>query len=192
MSLQKLEKIFEDFGPLLIFFVLNSKGAAWFGLPASQSLFIATGGFMVALIVAIVMGLARGRKPSLLTLISAGFVLFFGALTLWLQDETFIKIKPTVVYTLFGAILASGLLRGISYLQRLMDTMLPMSEEGWMILTRRWTIFFFALALINEICWRHLTTDQWVNVKVFGFLGLTIIFTLAQIPLFARYGRDTD
>ena len=185
-------KLLEDFGPLLVFFILNGFGARWFGQPEAQSLFIATAGFMIALAIAIVAGWLQGRKPAPITLISAAFVFVFGGLTLLLQNETFIKIKPTIVYTLFGAILSVGLMRGVSYLERLMGNMLPLNSDGWLILTRRWAIFFFCLAIINELAWRNLTTDQWVQLKVFGFLILTFGFAIAQMPLLSRHQKSTD
>lgn len=186
------QKLLEDFGPLLVFFLLNSFGARWLGLAEDQGLFIATGGFMIALVVAIGAGWMQGRKPAPITLISGAFVLVFGGLTLFLQDETFIKIKPTIVYTLFGAILSFGLWRRVSYLERLMGNMLALDADGWLTLTRRWAVFFFCLAILNEFAWRSLSTDQWVQLKVFGFLALTFGFAMAQVPLVARHQIDGD
>jgi intracellular septation protein len=186
------QKLLEDFGPLLVFFVLNGFGARWFGQPETQSLFIATAGFMIALTVAIAVGWLQGRRPAPVTLISAAFVFVFGGLTLYLHDETFIKIKPTIVYTLFGTVLTIGLMRGVSYLQRLMGNMLPLNQAGWLVLTRRWAVFFFCLAVLNEIAWRNLTTDQWVQLKVFGFLALTFGFAMAQMPLLSQYQSKAD
>ena len=117
---------------------------------------------------------ARGAKPNNMTLASAGFIFVFGGITLFLQDETFIKMKPTLVYLLFAAILGTGLARGRSYLKNLMGQMLPMDDAGWLTLTQRWTLFFVFLA-VNETVWRTQSTDVWVNFKVFGFLPLTFI-----------------
>ena len=155
-----MRKTIEEFGPLLVFFVLNARGAEWLSLPETQSLFVATGGFMVALGVAIASTYLRGEKPNNMTLASAGFVFVFVSITLFLQDETFIKIKPTLVYCLFASILTFGLVRGRSYLQMLMGDMLPLGTEGWMVLTRRWTGFFVFLAVLNEAVWRTQTTDS--------------------------------
>jgi intracellular septation protein len=181
-------KIIEEFAPLATFFVLNARGAEWFDRPESESLFIATAGFMVAMAVALGSTYARGAKPNNMTLASAGFIFVFGGITLFLQDETFIKIKPTLVYILFASILAFGLMRGQSYLQKLMGDMLPMAPAGWMVLTRRWAVFFIFLAALNEGVWRTQTTDVWVNFKVFAILPLTFIFMLMQMPLLKKYG----
>ena len=183
-----MAKFFEDFGPLLVFFILNARGPQLLGRPESEGLLIATGGFMAALAASLVFTYARGGKPNNMTLASAGFVFVFGGLTLFLQDETFIKIKPTLVYVLFGAILAVGLARGQSYLQMLMGQALRMDAAGWVVLTRRWIYFFIFLAALNEVMWRNFSTDAWVNFKVFGILPLTLAFMALQMPLLKKHG----
>ncbi len=180
-------KFIEDFAPLMVFFLLNLFGARLLGRPEEDALFIATGGFMLALLISIAASLQRGQRPNNMTLLSAVFVFVFGGLTLILQNETFIKIKPTLVYTLFAAVLSYGLVRGQSYLRLLMGDMLPLNDTGWRKLTARWAVFFLFLAVLNELVWRTQSTDMWVAFKVFGFLPLTIIFMLAQIPLITRY-----
>ena len=181
-------KIAEEFAPLGVFFVLNSRGPDWFDRPESESLLIATAGFMAAMAVALISTYSRGVKPNNMTLASAGFVFVFGGITLFLQDETFIKLKPTLVYLLFAGILTFGLTRQQSYLKNLMSQMLPMDDAGWLILTRRWAVFFVCLAALNEAVWRTQSTDIWVNFKVFGFMPLTFIFMMAQMPLLNRHG----
>lgn len=183
-----MSKFLEDFGPLLVFFILNARGAAWFDRPATDSLLIATAGFMLAICLSLAFTFLRGAKPNNMTLVSGGFVLLFGGITLVLQDETFIKMKPTLVYLLFAAILGIGLARGQSYLQKLMGNAMRMDTQGWLLLTRRWVMFFIALAVINELIWRSQSTDFWVSFKVFGFLPLTFAFMLAQMPLLKKHG----
>lgn len=178
----------EEFGPLAVFFVLNARGAQWFDRPESDGLLIATAGFMLAISAALISTYARGAKPNNMTLASAGFIFVFGGITLVLQDEMFIKMKPSLVYLLFAAILGIGLLRGQSYLQRLMGQALRMEDAGWLVLTKRWAVFFVFLAAINEAVWRTQSTDVWVNFKVFGFLPLTFIFMMLQMPLLKRHG----
>ncbi len=187
-----MKKLMLELGPLLFFLVLNSYASTWFGTPVDQNLFIATAGFMIAIAFVLGLSVLRGKRPSTMMLVSAGFVMVFGGLGLWLQDETFIKIKPTIVYLLFAALLLIGLVRGTSYLKLLMGEALPLNETGWRVLTQRWAIFFLALAVINEIAWRSLSTDQWVSFKVFGFLSLTLVFSAFQIGLINRYHQDPD
>lgn len=181
-------KLAEEFGPLAVFFMLNARGAEWLGRPESDSLLIATAGFMLAIGVALISTYARGAKPNNMTLASAGFIFVFGGITLFLQDETFIKMKPTLVYLLFAAILSVGLWRGQSYLQRLMGQALSMDDAGWLVLTKRWAVFFVFLAAVNEAVWRTQSSDVWVNFKVFGFLPLTFVFMVLQMPLLKRHG----
>jgi len=127
-----------------------------------------------------------------MTLASAAFIFVFGGITLFLQDETFIKMKPTLVYLLFAGILGVGLLRGRSFLKNLMGQMLPIDDAGWLVLTQRWTLFFVFLAVLNEVVWRTQSSDVWVNFKVFGFLPLTFVFMMAQMPLLRRHGALDD
>lgn len=185
-------KLAEELGPLAVFFILNARGAQWLDRPESDGLLIATAGFMLAIAVALISTYARGAKPNNMTLASAGFIFVFGGMTLFLQDETFIKMKPTLVYLLFATILGIGLLRGRSYLKNLMGQMLPMDDAGWLTLTQRWTVFFAFLAVLNEAIWRTQSTDIWVNFKVFGFLPLTFVFMMAQMPLLRRHGALSE
>ncbi len=122
-------------------------------------------------------------------LVSAVVVLVFGALTLYLQDDTFIKLKPTIVYTMFAGLLAAGLLLKKPLLELLFGPVFNLTEEGWRKLTLRWALFFIAMAVLNEAVWRNFSTDFWVNFKVFGFLPLTFLFAMLQVPLMQRYGE---
>jgi intracellular septation protein len=181
-----------EIGPLLLFFLANARGeqaaAMW---PAIASLggplFFATAVFIVATLVALGVSYTLTRKLPLMPFVTAIVVVVFGGMTLWLQDETFIKIKPTIIYVLFGAILLGGLAFGKSLLGYVFDAVFKLSDEGWRKLTLRWALFFFALAVLNEIVWRTMSTDTWVNFKVFAILPLTLVFAMAQMPLINRY-----
>ena len=125
-------------------------------------------------------------------LVSGIVVVVFGGLTLWLQNDTFIKMKPTIVNLLFGGALLGGLFFGRSLLGYVFDSVFRLTDEGWRKLTLRWGIYFFVLAALNEIVWRNFSTDAWVNFKVFGIMPLTFVFTLTQLPLINRYTRPED
>ena len=131
-------------------------------------------------------------KVSKMQLVTLVLVVIFGGLTIWLNDERFFKMKPTMIYALFAAILGVGLLRGESYLQIVMEEVLPMSREGWMILTRRVAGFFVCLAVLNEIVWRTMSTDAWVNFKTFGLTIGVFVFFMAQSKLFQTHAIEKD
>ena len=128
-------------------------------------------------------------KMQVMTLI---LVVVFGGLTVWLNDERFFKMKPTIIYTIFALVLGFGCLRGRSYLQYMMGEMLPMTERGWMILTGRVTLFFAGLAVLNEVIWRTMSTDAWVNFKTFGLTIGVFIFFMTQSGLFQKHGLEAD
>jgi intracellular septation protein len=199
-QLNPMLKLALDIGPLLLFFVANSR-PAWFLpvvgrlLPASVSsgervgIFVATAVFMAAIVIALVTSYALTRHLPPMPLVTAVIVLVFGSLTLLLHDEQFIKLKPTIIYVLFGGTLLAGLALGKPLLGMLFDSVFHLNEEGWRKLTLRWAVFFFALALLNEIVWRTQTTDTWVAFKVFGVLPLTLLFAALQFPLMAKYAQ---
>jgi intracellular septation protein len=172
-----LFKLATELGPLLIFFFANAK----------SNLFIATGVFMVAVLAAMVASYMVTRHIPMMAIVTAVVVFVFGALTLILHDETFIKMKPTIVYTLFAAILAGGLLFNRSFIAIMFDQMFNLTPHGWRILTARWALWFFAMAVLNEIIWRTQSTDFWVSFKVFGMVPLTMLFAMTQMPLIKRY-----
>src|SRR6202521_4030742 len=147
-----------DIGPLLLFFVANSR----------LGIFGGTAVFMVAVVVALGISYALTRHWPIMPVVSAVIVLVFGGLTLALQDETFIKLKPTIIYALFGGVLLGGYLFDKPFLAIVFDSMFHITEEGWRKLTLRWAAFFFALAVLNELVWRSPSTDFWVNFKLFG------------------------
>ena len=172
-----LFKLATELGPLVIFFIANAKA----------NLFVATAAFMVAVVVALVVSYTVTRHLPIMAIVSGIIVLVFGTLTLWLHDETFIKIKPTIIYALFGAILGGGLLFGRSFIAILFDQAFNLTAAGWRALTLRWSLFFFAMAVLNEVIWRTQTTDFWVSFKAFGVIPLTMIFAMLQMPLIKRY-----
>lgn len=184
--LPPLLKLALELGPLVLFFLGNAYGDR-FGFAGDRRIFAATGLFLAATIVSLAIHFALVRRLPIMPLVSGAVVLVFGGLTLVLQDEHFIKIKPTVVNTLFGVVLLGGLWWRKPILAVVLDSVLDLTEEGWRQLTLRWAIFFFVLAVLNEIVWRTQTTDTWVQFKVFGIMPLTVAFALAQTPLILRH-----
>ncbi len=189
--LPPLLKLALEVGPLTVFFLGNAY-AERFGVAAESKLFVATGVFIVATMIALAVHFALLRRLPIMPLVSGVVVLVFGGLTLALQDKTFIMMKPTIVNTLFGLVLLGGLLFNRSLLSVVLDSMFALTEEGWRKLTFRWGLFFLALAVLNEVVWRTQTEDFWVNFKVFGIMPLTIAFALAQTPLLLRYERKDE
>jgi len=191
-ELSPLLKLALELGPLGVFFLFNARGeqiAEAFPVLQSvgQPIFLATAAFMVAITISLTVSLWLTRRLPIMPLVSGVVVLVFGALTLWLHDELFIKLKPTIVNCLFGSILLGGLLFGKSLLGYVFDSAFKLTDEGWRKLTLRWGLFFFVLAVINEIVWRSFSTDFWVNFKVFGVMPITLLFTLTQLPLIQKY-----
>ena len=190
----QLLKMALELGPLAVFFFANAKGdlvARWLPfLHDMKPIFVATACFMVATIIALVVSRVKFGKLPVMPMVSGVVVFVFGGLTLYLQDDTFIKMKPTIVNLLFGSILLGGLFFGKSLLGYVFDSVFQLNAEGWRILTLRWGVFFFVLALINEVVWRNFSTDMWVNFKVFGVMPLTMVFGAFQMPLLTRYAPD--
>ncbi|APH74308.1 septation protein A [Aquibium oceanicum] len=190
-----LLKLVLELGPLMVFFFANSRGE-WLAerFPSlgelGGPLFIATGLFMVATALALAVSWLLVRTLPIMPLVSGAVVFVFGALTLWLQDETFIKMKPTIVNSLFGAVLLGGLLFGKSLLGYVFDEAFKLDAEGWRKLTLRWGLFFFFLAVANEVVWRSFSTDFWVAFKVWGIMPITLVFTFSQMPLIMRHSTD--
>ncbi len=170
-------KLTLELGPLVLFFVGNAR---W-------GIFAATAVFMVAILIALAASYALTRRLPIMALVSAVIVTVFGGLTLFLHDETFIKIKPTIIYALFGATLMFGLLFRKPVLEIVFDSVFNLTGEGWYKLTVRWMAFFFAMAVVNEIVWRTQTTDVWVSFKLFGAVPLTFLFAALQYPLLMKY-----
>jgi intracellular septation protein len=173
-------KLLLDIGPLVLFFALNAK----FGI------FAATGGFMAAVLIALAVSYAMTRHVAIMPLVTAVIVLIFGSLTLILHNDPFIKLKPTIIYVLFGGTLLAGLAFGKSFIGVLFDSVFDLTEEGWRKLTWRWGLFFLALAVLNEIVWRNFSTDFWVSFKLFGVVPLTFLFGALQYPLLMKYASS--
>jgi intracellular septation protein len=197
-QLNPLLKLVLDLGPLVLFFLANSRPALFLPLvspilPADiasgerAGIFVATAVFMVAIVAALAVSYALTRHLPVMPMVTAVVVLVFGSLTLVLHDELFIKLKPTIIYVLFGAVLLGGLAWRKPLLGMVFDSVFHLTEEGWRRLTLRWALFFFALAILNEIVWRTQSTDVWVSFKVFGVLPLTFIFAALQYPLLTKY-----
>ncbi len=194
-EINPLLKLVLELGPLMVFFFANARGE-WLAqiFPSLASLggpiFVATGLFMVATGVALAASWLLTRTLPIMPLVSGVVVFVFGALTLYLQDDIFIKMKPTIVNTLFGAVLLGGLWFGKSLLGYVFDSAFRLDDEGWRKLTFRWGLFFLFLALVNEVVWRSFSTDTWVAFKVWGIMPITLIFTFTQMPLIMRHSLD--
>ena len=165
-----------ELGPLALFFAVYLK----------LGIFAATGVLMAGVVVTLAVSYSLLRRTPVMPLVTAVIVVIFGSLTLFFHDETLIKVKPTALYLLFAAALFTGLALKKPILKILFDGAFHVTEEGWRKLTWRWTLFFIALAVLNEILWRTQSTDLWVKFKTFGFLPLTLLFAVAQAPLIIR------
>jgi intracellular septation protein len=179
-QLNPVLKLVLDIGPLVLFFAANAR----FGIYA------ATGAFMVSVLAALAVSYVMTRHIAVMPVVTAVIVLVFGTLTIVLHNDMFIKLKPTIIYLLFGGTLLGGLVFDKPLLGMVMDSFFNLTDEGWRKLTWRWALFFFALAILNEIVWRTQTTDFWVSFKLFGVVPLTFAFGALQYPLLVRYGRD--
>ena len=179
-QLNPMLKLALDIGPLILFFSANAK----FGIYA------ATAAFMVAVLLALAVSYAMTRHVAIMPVVTAIVVLVFGGLTLFLHDDLFIKLKPTIIYVLFAGVLLGGLAFNKQFLSIMFDQMFHLTPEGWRKLTWRWAIFFLSLAVLNELVWRTQSTDFWVNFKLFGAVPLTMLFGALQYPLLVKYHPD--
>jgi intracellular septation protein len=179
-QLNPMLKLALDLGPLVLFFVANAR----------YGIFSATAAFMVAVLAALFVSYAMTRRLPIMPVVTAIIVVVFGGLTLILHDATFIKVKPTIIYGLFGAVLIGGLVFNKPLLGVVFDSLFHLSDEGWRKLTLRWAIFFFVLAVLNEVVWRSVSTDAWVTFKAFGVLPLTLLFGALQVPLLKKYAVE--
>ena len=200
-KLNPIVKLLLELGPLGVFFLAYARGEALardypFVARFGEPIFFATAAFIVATLVALLVSFALTRKLPIMPLVTGIAVVIFGGLTLWLRNDDFIKIKPTIVDALFGGVLLGGLAFGKSLLGYVFDSVFRLTDEGWRKLTFRWALFFFALALLNVVIWlggvayypndKNAANDLWVNFKVFGIVPLTFLFTMTQVPLIMR------
>ena len=179
-QLNPLLKLALDLGPLALFFFANTR----------YGIFVATATFMIAVLAALAVSFVMTRQLPIMPVVTAIIVVVFGGLTLILHDATFIKVKPTIIYALFGAILIGGLVFNKPLLGIVFDSMFDLTDEGWRKLTLRWAFFFLVLAVLNEIVWRNTSTNVWVDFKVFGVTPLTLIFGALQYPLTKKYSAE--
>jgi intracellular septation protein len=178
-------KLLIDLGPLLVFFLVNFLAP----VPSVMKIFVATGAFMVAMVAAMLFSAIRYHRISALLWFSGIMVVALGGLTIWLHDETFIKMKPTLYYALVSGILAFGLATDRPLLQRVLGSTYPgLDEKGWTKLTRNWALFFAFMAVLNEAVWRNSSTSFWIGFKLWGALPLTFLFAAANIPMLLRHG----
>ena len=191
-----LTKSMLEFVPLVTFFLAyyyfpNSNNLTGEELSVEKIIF-ATKVFVPILLFASFLSYVILRTISKMSLITALLVIFFGALTIWFRDPTFIKMKPTIIYLSFASILIIGLMRNKSLLQSLMGSTLALEERGWILLTKRIIIFFISLAFLNELVWRYFGQDQWVNFKTFGMPILSLLFFAFQYRLFQKHLIDEE
>jgi intracellular septation protein len=185
-----------DYGPLVVFFVANLL-ASKLPLPdmvdSIGQVLIASSAFMLASLASIVVSKWKTGHISPMLWLSAGLVIVFGGLTLYFRDDTFLKMKPTIVYAMFASILTYGVITGRPLLQQLLETAYPgLSALGWRKLTVNWAVFFAFMAVLNEVVWRHSTWDFWVGFKLWGAVPLTLLFAVANIPMLLRHGLQME
>ena len=176
----QLIKMALELGPLVVFFIVNARA----------DIFVGTAWFMGAMVLSLILSWLLLKKVALMPLVTGVVVLIFGGLTLWLHDDTFIKMKPTIVDSLFGVVLLGGLVFRVSLLRYVFGDVYKLRPEGWTVLTLRWGLFFFFLAALNEVVWRTQSTDFWVAFKVWATMPLTILFAALQLPVLNKYAPE--
>lgn len=186
---QGAAKLLIDLGPLLVFFVVNFLAP----VPTFMKIFVATGAFMAAMVVAMIFSALRFGRISPLLWFSGVMVVILGGLTIWLHNESFIKMKPTLYYALVSGLLWFGLATDRPLLQRVLGSTYPgLNGNGWSKLTRNWAVFFAFMAVLNELVWRNSSTNFWIGFKLWGALPLTFLFAAANIPMLLRHGLMKD
>jgi intracellular septation protein len=201
-QLNPLLKLVLEMGPLVLFFFANARPALFMpfvgpllpeaAIGEKAGIFVATAVFMAAILASLAVSYALTRHLPVMAMVTAVIVVVFGGLTLALHDDTFIKMKPTIIYVLFGGLLLGGLAFNKPLLAIVFDSVFDLNDEGWRKLTLRWAVFFLALAVLNEIVWRTQTTDFWVSFKVFGVVPLTFVFAALQYPLLQKYAATRE
>ena len=182
-------RLLVDVGPLVVFFLANYLAP----VPGALKIFVATGAFMAAMIVAMIYSQLRYGKMSPLLMFSGVAVLILGGLTIWLHDETFIKIKPTIYYAMVSGLLFFGIKTDRPFLKSVLGGAYPgLRDSGWRQLSRNWAIFFLAMAVLNEAVWRNSTTNFWIGFKLWGAIPLTFLFAAVNIPMMLRHGMDVE
>ena len=180
-----------EIGPVIIFFLVfiwRNGETVVIGGQEYSSLIQATAIFVPLMILSTGLGWWINGHLSKIQVLTLVLVIVFGAMTVFLNDERFFKMKPTLIYVLFGAALSFGLMRGQNYIEALMGDKLGMQSEGWAIIAKRLTAFFFALAVLNELVWRTQSSETWVYFKTFGLSGAVMLFMLFQVRVFMKYG----
>ncbi|MGV6812368.1 MAG: inner membrane-spanning protein YciB [Brevirhabdus sp.] len=184
-----------ELGPVILFFVgyVRVKDQTFtIGDTQYEGFILVTAAFIPLILISTGLLWWLTGKLSKMQLVTAILVVVFGGLSVWLNDDRFFKMKPTMIYLLFGGVLGYGLLRGQSYLKHVMGEVMPLEQEGWMILTKRLTAFFLGLAALNELIWRNMSTDAWVNFKTFGLTAAVFAFFMLQGKLFTQYAVEED
>lgn len=178
-----MKQLFEFF-PLIVFFVVYYK--------SDKDLYLSITAVIIATLISLVALYIKERKISTMMLVSTVILVVFGGLSIFLKNDIFFKMKPTIINALFAIILIGSTFFNKPVLKMLLNTSMKLTDQGWSLMNKLWSGFFIFLALLNEIVWRTQTTDVWVNFKVFGIMGITIVFTIIQIPLLKKHFIDLD
>ena len=184
-----------EFGPILGFFVAYlwlKERVFTIGGTEYDGFVVVTDGFIPVFLLAMAALWWLTGHLSKMQIVTAVLIVVFGGLSVWFNDPRFFKMKPTIIYLIFAGILGFGLFQGRSYLQSVMDSMMPLTQEGWMTLTRRLTLFFLALAVLNEAIWRTQSEETWVYFKTFGLTAAIFLFFMTQGKLFKDHGLEDD
>jgi len=194
-TVSPMVKTILEFGPILGFFVAYlwlKERTFTIGGTDYDGFVVVTAGFIPVFLICMGVLWKLTGHLSKMQAVTAVLLVLFGGLSVWFNDPRFFKMKPTIIYLLFGGTLAFGLMRGTSYLQYVMEGLMPLTQDGWMILTRRLMYFFFALAALNEIVWRTMSEETWVYFKTFGLTAAIFLFFMLQGKLFSEHSTDSS